>query len=112
MNIEVTPEMLLTQLEYTKNESSMNQMEKAIENTVNFDKFSKHIISLNDHLKHMDGFVALSNHAPAFKIKSESDNEALIEEFHEEVSKWSNKYNVSLETIPNKNVYYIIGVKK
>ena len=111
MNIEITPEMLLKQLEYTVNDSSLDQMSKAIENTKNFEKFSKHIISLNDNLKHMDGFIALSNHTEAFKIKSESTNEALIEEFHGAVKKWANKYNVSLETIPNKNVYYIIGVK-
>ena len=111
MNLEITPEMLLKKLNYTVNDSSMKQMELAIENTKNFDKFSKHIISFNDNLKHMDGFIALSNHTEAFKIKSESKNEVLINEFHETVSKWADKYNVSLETIPNKNVYYIIGVK-
>lgn len=111
MNIEITPENLLAQLEYTINDSSMDQMDKAIKNTKNFDKFSKHILSLNDNLKHMDGFVALSNHTEAFKIKCESDNEVLTNEFHDAVKKWSNKYNVSLETIPNKNVYYIIGIK-
>jgi hypothetical protein len=112
MNIEITPEMLLAQLEYSVNDSSVEQITKAINNTVNFEKFAKHIVSLNDNLKHMDGFVALSNHTEAFKIKSESQNEALIEEFHEVVSKWADKYHVSLETIPNKNVYYIIGVRK
>jgi hypothetical protein len=111
VQLEITPEMLLKQLNYTVNDSSMKQMELAIENTKNFDKFSKHILSFNDNLKHMDGFVALSNHTEAFKIKSESQNEALINEFHEAVSKWANKYHVSLETIPNKNVYYIIGIK-
>ena len=111
MNIKITPEMLLKQLNYTVNDSSMEQMETTIKNTKNFDKFSKHIISFNDNLKHMDGFIALSNHTEAFKIKSESQNDALIKEFHETVSKWADKYNISLETIPNKNVYYIIGVK-
>ena len=111
MNLEVTPEMLLKQLNYTVNDSSMDQMTQAIENTRNFEKFSKHIVSFNDNLRHMDGFIALSNHTEAFKIKSESKNEALIEEFHETVNKWADKYHVSLETIPNKNVYYIIGVR-
>jgi hypothetical protein len=111
MNLEVTPEMLLKQLNYTVNDSSIDQIRKAIENTKNFDKFSKHIISFNDNLRHMDGFVALSNHTELFKIKCESQNEILIEEFHETVHKWADKYNISLETIPNKNVYYIIGVR-
>lgn len=111
MDLEISQEMLLKQLKYTVNDSSMKQMEKAIENTVDFDKFAKHLISLNDNLKRVDSFIALSNHIEAFKIKSESNNEVLIEEFHEIVHKWADKYNVSLETIPNKNVYYIIGIK-
>ena len=111
MHLEITPEMILAQLEYTINESSLNQVDIAIKNTHNFDKFAKHLISLNDNLKHMNGYVALSNHTPFFKIKSENHNLAMLEEFHDAVKKWSNKYHVSLETIPNKEVYYILGMK-
>ena len=111
MHLEITPEMILAQLEYTINESSVNQVKAAIQNTHNFDKFAKHLISLNDNLKHMNAYVALSNHAPLFKIKSENHNEAMLEEFHDTVKKWSNKYHISLETIPNKEVYYILGMK-
>ena len=112
MNIEVTTDVILSQLKYTVNESSLKQANAAINETLNFDKFAKHLISLNDNLKHVNAYVALSNNSNKFKIKSDNlDSDALLEEFHEIVKKWSNKYKVSLETIPNKEVYYIIGIK-
>jgi len=112
MNLDITAETILTQLKYTVNESSLAQAQKAIDNTLGFDKFAKHLISLNDNLKHVNAYVALSNNSNKFKIKSDNlDNDALLEEFHEIVKKWSDKYKVSLETIPNKEVYYIIGIK-
>jgi transposase-like protein len=111
MHIEITPEMILSQLEYTVNESSLEQVNKAINNTKGFSQFAKHLVSLSDNLKHMNAYIALSNHTELFKIKSENKNEAMLEEFHDVVKKWSDKYHVSLETIPNKEVYYILGVK-
>jgi hypothetical protein len=111
MHIEITPEMILSQLEYTINESSLNQVNRAINNTKGFSQFAKHLVSLNDNLKHMNAYIALSNHTELFKIKSENKNEAMLEEFHDSVKKWSDKYHVSLETIPNKEVYYILGIK-
>ncbi|MBI3874102.1 MAG: hypothetical protein HY307_03775 [Arcobacter sp.] len=111
MDIQITPEMILAQLEYTINDSSLTQMTNAINSTKGFEKFAKHLLSLNDVLKHMNAYIALSNHTKFFKIKSENKNQAMLEEFHDTVKKWSDKYNVSLETIPNKEVYYILGIK-
>lgn len=112
MQLEITPEMILSQLEYTINNSSIKQVSLAMNNTPGFKKFAKHLISLNDHLKHMNAYIALSNNTEVFKIKSENKNEAMLEEFHHAVKKWANKYNVSLETIPNKEVYYILGIRR
>jgi len=111
MQIEITPEMILSQLGYTINESSLEQVTKAMNNTKGFEQFAKHLLSLNDNLKHMKAYIALSNHTELFKIKSENQNEAVLQEFHDAVKKWSDKYHVSLETIPNKAVYYILGIK-
>lgn len=111
MDIQITPEMILAQLEYTVNDSSMTQVLNAIENTKGFEKFAKHLIRLNDTLKHMNAYVSLSNNTKLFKIKSENKNHAMLQEFHETVKKWSDKYNVSLEIIPNKEVYYVLGIK-
>ena len=61
MHLEITPEVIVSQLDIGKTEASLKQATKAIENTRDFNKFSKHIISLNDKLKHMHGFVSLSN---------------------------------------------------
>ncbi|HHS91779.1 MAG TPA: hypothetical protein ENK82_00385, partial [Campylobacterales bacterium] len=69
MHIDITPEVLLTQLVYTKSETTLEQAQKAIENTKVFDKFSKHLIALHDELAHLKGIVALSNSKDVFKIK-------------------------------------------
>lgn len=111
MQINVSPEVILSQLGYSKNDSSLKQAQKMITSTPNFDKFSKHIFSLNDHLKKMNAYISLSNKTDYLKIKcDENDKDEILQEFHEEVSHWANKYNVNLEKLDNKPIYYILGV--
>jgi len=111
MNLEITPEVLISQLSLGNTDAILNQTKKAIQNTKNFDKFSKHIISLNDKLKHMNAYIALSNSKENFKIKCDStDSNEIINEFKTELNHWSDKYNIILEKIDNKEVYYIIGI--
>ena len=113
MNLEVTPEVIISQLSLGNSESILNQTQSAIKNTKEFDKFSKHIISLNDKLKHMNSYISLSNTKEYFKIKCDPSNDnGIVEEFTNELSHWSTKYNVMLEKVENKNVYYIIGISK
>lgn len=110
MQIEVTPEVLLSQLGIAKSEAAYKQIEKAMNNTTNFSKFAKHIISLNDELKHMNAYVALSNSQDVFKIKCDSnDAPEILDEFHQQVQHFSSKYNVNLQAVDGKSVYYIIG---
>ena len=110
MNLEITPEVIASQLEIGKTEASLKQIEKNIKNTKNFDSFSKHIISLNDKLKHMHAYVALSNKESYFKIKCDNiDSEEIVQEFLNEVDHWGNKYHVELRQLENKNIFYIIG---
>jgi protein subunit release factor A len=110
MQLDVSAEVILSQLGYSKNDSSLQQAEKMISNTTNFDKFSKHIFSLNDHLKKMNAYVALSNKTDYLKIKcEENDSEEILQEFHDEVSHWADKYNVKLQKIDNRPIYYIVG---
>jgi len=112
MHLEVTPEVIMTQLGYSRSDKILNQIEKIISNTKGFDKFAKHIISLNDSLKHIDSYVALSNSVDYFKIKCEQTNsENFIKEFREIVEHFANKYNVTLEKVVNKEVYYIKGIQ-
>lgn len=113
MNLEITPEVLVAQLDLGHGEATLNQTKVAMENTKDFDKFSKHILSLNDKLKHMNAYVALSNSESYFKIKCDSsvDSPEIIEEFTQEVQHFSDKYDVELKKVENKDVYYIIGKK-
>ena len=111
MQLDVSAEVILSQLGYSKSESSLKQAEKMIEATTNFDKFAKHILTLNDHLKKMNAYVALSNTTNYLKIKcDENDSKEILEEFQNEVLHWADKYNVKLEKLDGKNIYYILGV--
>lgn len=110
MQLEVSAEVILSQLGYSKSEASLKQAEKMMESTTNFDKFAKHIFTLNDHLKKMNAYVGLSNKTNHLKIKcDENDSNEILEEFHNEVSHWADKYNVKLERLDNKHIYYILG---
>jgi len=112
MHLDITPEVIISQLGIGHTNSAIEQVEKTIQNTKDFDKFSKHIISLNDKLKHMHGFVALSNSESYFKIKCDNtDSDELLKEFTNEVNHWSHKYEVELQKVDNKDVYYIVGKK-
>jgi len=110
MNIDLTPEALLSQLGYSKTENSIRQMEKIINNTNKFEKFSNHILSLHDNLAPIKGFVAMSNSQDNFKIKGSSDISSEVSEaFKEKVEKWATKYKVQIQKVSNKPTYYILG---
>ncbi len=111
MQIEMSPEVVLSQLGYSKSESALKQAEVMIKNTKDFEKFAKHIISLNDHLKKMNAYVGFSNKTEYLKIKcDENDSEEILKEFHNEVSHWANKYGVKVQQISERPIYYILGV--
>lgn len=110
MDINLTPEALLSQLGYTKTEPSIRQMKKTISNTNGFNKFSKHMLSLHDQLAHLKGFIALSNSKDVFKIKrSEEVSKEIDEEFTNLVEGWAKRYKVELQKVAKKPTYYIIG---
>jgi len=110
MQIDLTPEALLTQLGYSASEKSVEQIKKTIANTKGFENFSKHILALHDELAHIKGVVALSNSKDVFKIKgSESTSKEIQNEFSELVKHWSSKYKIETEKVDNKPTYYILG---
>ena len=110
MQLEVLAEVILSQLGYSKSDASLQQAQKMIEATSNFDKFAKHIFTLNDHLKKMNAYVGLSNKSNYLKIKcDENDSEEILQEFNEEVLHWADKYNVKLEKLDKKPIYYVLG---
>ncbi len=110
MKIDLTPEVLLSQLGYSKTEYSIKQMEKIIKNTSNFEKFSRHILALHDNLAPIKGFVAMSNSQDNFKIKASQDvSPEISDEFRKRVEKWAKKYKVKIKKVSNKPTYYILG---
>ena len=110
MHLEVTAEVLASQLGYGKNQNSIAQIKKVMDNTPSLDKFSKHIISLNDLLQHLNAHISLSNSVDYLKIKCDgNDSKELDDEFYEVVSHWANKHNIKLQKVENKMVYYILG---
>ena len=112
MHLDLTPEALLTQLGYPKNESELDKMNKIIENTNGFNHFSQHILSFNDALTIEKGFIAMSNSTDHLKIKCHEDPSAdNLSAFTQLVQHWSDKYKVELQKVDNKNTYYIIGQK-
>lgn len=110
MHLDVTPEMLLTEIGYTKTDTNISQVEGIIKNTNGFNKFAKHIISLNQNLKHMKAYVGISNSVDHLKIKCDvSDAPEILQEFHDTIKHWSDKYDVEIEKVNDKEVYYIKG---
>lgn len=111
MQLNVSAEVILSQLGYSNNESSLKQAQKVIDSTKGYEKFAKHILTLNDHIKKMNAYVGLSNSSDHFKIKcDENDAKEILEEFHETVINWSKKYNVDIQRVDKKPTYYILGI--
>jgi len=100
---------MLTQLGYAPNEALVNQLKRIEENTKGYEKIQKHIMDLHDHLRVDGSFVALSNSEDYFKIKVEAPSPEIAEEAHEKIKHFSDKYKVSLNKLPNKETYYILG---
>ncbi len=102
-------EALLIQLGYAPNETLIEQLKEIQDNTPGYEKIEKHILDLNDHLKVNNAYVALSNTTKHLKIKVDSPTPELAQEAHEKIKHFSQKYKVTLEKLPNKETYYIIG---
>ena len=112
MHLDLTPEALLAQLGYTKNEQTLKQITNIIANTKGFEKFAQHIPSFNDALAVEKGFIAMSNSEDYLKIKCEEDSNAdNLSAFTALVKHWAEKYKLELKQVDNKNTYYIIGHK-
>jgi len=109
MNIDLTPENLLIQLGYPVNDATLAQMERIAANTKGFEKFAKHLLTLNDEVKRYAGIVGLSNSKDYLKVKTDSNVPEEIEAFREILKHWSEKYKVALEKVEGKETYYILG---
>ena len=100
---------MLTQLGYAPNDALVDQLQRIENNTVGYEKISKHIMDLHDVLKVDDSFVAMSNTNDCFKIKVESKTPEMAEEAHKKIKHFSDKFKVTLDKLENKETYYIVG---
>ena len=100
---------MLTQLGYAPNDALIKQLKRIEENTSGYEKIQKHIMDLHDHLKVDGSYVAMSNSNDYFKIKIDSNTPELVEEAHEKVQHFSDKFKVTVEKLENKETYYIVG---
>ena len=100
---------MLIQLGYLPNESLLKQLQEIENNTSGYEKIQKHIMDLYDNLRVDGSFIALSNSKSYFKIKIEALNPIQIQEAHEKVKHFSNKFKVKVQKLDNKETYYILG---
>ncbi len=102
--MKLQKEGILKQLGYS--DADLKQLEIVENNTPGFEKIKNHLISLNDKLKHLNGFIGFSNSVPHLKIKIDTNNNEFIKEAEEIIKKWAEKYKVELERVKD-NVFYI-----
>jgi len=100
---------ILRQLGYSVTPNALEQVQRVMENTKDFDYVEKHLISLHDALKPKLSYVAMSSTHDYFKIKNEAGNEEMVKSTNEIISQWSQKYKIAVEKVPNKNTYYVLG---
>ncbi len=99
----------ITQLGYDTNEHIIQQMNSILNKNGNITKLFNHLITLHDKLKHINGFIAMSNSDDVLKIKCENNSPELLAEFHEIVQKFKDKYKLNLKKLDHKEVYYILS---
>ncbi|MBU0633146.1 hypothetical protein KKA17_10935 [bacterium] len=103
---------MLNQLGYMPNDTLVDQYRRIKQNTVGYEKIEKHIMDLNDALKPIGGYIAMSNSNDFLKIKVEAANEALREEALEKIEHFATKFKVELNKVDGKDTFYIIGFGK
>ncbi|MEA1917985.1 MAG: hypothetical protein U9N42_10745 [Campylobacterota bacterium] len=104
-------EAILNQLGYSPNEALKEQMDAIVKNTNEFKKIEKHIYDLHNILKVDDSYVAMSNSFNYLKIKLQAKSPELLEEAHEKVQHFADKFKVELKKVEGHETYYIIGFK-
>ena len=93
---------LLNQLGYNENDATAAQVKRILNNCDGLNLSS--IITLNDHLKPLGGFVAMSGSEDVFKIKNASKTPGALNV----IENWAEKNKISIKRV-NENTHYILG---
>lgn len=105
-------EAMLKQLGYTPNEALLAQIARIEKNTPGYEKISKHIMDLHDHLKVNKAYVSMSNSNDYFKIKLADVSEEETQEAKEKIEHFQDKFKVNLEKVKGTKTFYIKGFNK
>ena len=106
--MHLSDEGILTQLGYPVTDANLAQLKKVRSNTPGFEKIQKHIVTLADHLKPSGGYIAFSGSRPVLKIKIDPAKDP--QKALETVTRWADKYNVTLQCVKEGETYYITGI--
>ena len=93
---------LLNQLGYNENDATAAQVKRILNNCDGLNLSS--IITLNDHLKPLGGFVAMSGSEDVFKIKNAGKTPDALNV----IENWAEKNKISIKRV-NENTHYILG---
>ena len=93
---------LLNQLGYNENDATAAQVKRILNNCDGLNLSS--IVTLNDHLKPLGGFVAMSGSEDVFKIKNASKTPGALNM----IENWAEKNKISIKRV-NENTHYILG---
>ncbi|WP_295141612.1 type II secretion system protein [uncultured Campylobacter sp.] len=93
---------LLNQLGYNENDATAAQVKRILNNCDGLNLSS--IITLNDHLKPLGGFVAMSGSEDVFKIKNASKTPGALNV----IENWAEKNKINIKKV-NETTHYILG---
>ena len=93
---------LLNQLGYNENDATAAQVKRILNNCDGLNLSS--IVTLNDHLKPLGGFVAMSGSEDVFKIKNAGKTPDALNV----IENWAEKNKISIKRV-NENTHYILG---
>ena len=93
---------LLNQLGYNENDATAAQVKRILNNCDGLNLSS--IVTLNDHLKPLGGFVAMSGSEDVFKIKNASKTPGALNV----IENWAEKNKISIKKVKEKT-HYILG---
>ena len=95
---------LLNQLGYNENDATIAQVKRILNNCDGLNLNS--IVTLNDHLKPLGSFVAMSE--DVFKIKNAGKTPGAQSDALNVIENWAEKNKVNIKKI-NETTHYILG---
>ena len=97
---------LLNQLGYNENDATIAQVKRILNNCDGLNLNS--IVTLNDHLKPLGSFVAMSGSEDVFKIKNAGKTPGAQSDVLNVIENWAEKNKVNIKKI-NETTHYILG---